>query len=204
MVSVVTPFQSRITIAGSKWGSVVDGTSTSDPCWIEPGAEPPDAAPLQFKDVATCVRADDDAPVPVALFRIEQAPPIQIDVSAMSARNATFAPRIDLLDREYRVVRSIPFSAFQRRGVQYTATVFLNPADNAVALLALVPDATAFGKEDRSTVGQTDIQTIAIPVGAGVVFWNVLSGSETLTRSWLSEVGLFRIVAERYDPAATR
>lgn len=162
------------------------------------GEEEPRTDPFQFNELATCISAADGTPVPVVLFEVGNAPPLQISIRAITDRNALFAPRVDLLSSDFRVLRSIPFSDFQRRGLSFSATFFLNAEDAEVRLIALVPDATAFGKEERSTVGAATTNMVAIPVGAGTVFWNVTTGDEDLTRTWLSEVGPFRIVARPY------
>jgi hypothetical protein len=163
------------------------------------GEEEPRTDPFQFNELATCVNAADGTTVPVVLFEVGNAPPLQISIRAITDGNALFAPRVDLLGSDFRVLRSIPFSEFERRGFSYSTTFFLNAEDAEVRLIALVPDATAFGKEERSTVGAATTHMVAIPVGAGTVFWNVTTGDEELTRTWLSEVGPFRIVARPYQ-----
>lgn len=158
---------------------------------------------IEFNEIAACVRAADGMPVPVALFRVDNTPPLQIEIDVISDRNAVFAPRVDLLGADFQLIRSIPFSEFERRGSRFSTEFFLNNEDAGVKLIALVPDATSVGREDRSTVGASFTNTVAIPVAGGSIFWSYTTGDESLTSSWLSEIGPFMIVA-RPDPTQTR
>lgn len=164
---------------------------------------PRDAAkPMQFGDLAACVRAADGLPFPALVFELDGRVPTQLDVSFLIERNIAFAARVELLTADYQPVRTVPFDAFVRRGYSYTGSVFLNADDANVRRLVLVPDTAAVGREEKSTVGVSNQNMVAVPVPAGIVYFNVSTGSEVTTRSWLSEVGSFVIVARDYQPPA--
>jgi hypothetical protein len=189
----------RFDMAGRSCVASIDQVEPHAIPFVGVGEKEPRNDPFQFNELATCINAADGAPVPVVLFEVGRAPPLQISIQAISDRNILFSPRVDLLDSDFRVLRSIPFSKFERRGFSFSTTFFLNAEDAEVRLIALVPDATAFGKEDRSTVGRVRTNTVGVPVAGGMIFWNVTTGDEDLTRTWLSEVGPFRIVARPYQ-----
>ena len=158
----------------------------------------PQSKPLQFADVAGCAIAEDGVPFPAAVFSLDGRVPTQIDISLLIAEDIAFAARIELLDSDYRVLRSVPFDAFVRRGYSFTGSIFLNSSDNLARVLVMVPDSTAVGRSETSTVGLTQHSTIAVPVAGGVAFAALTTGSEVATRSWLSEIGAFHINARRY------
>lgn len=158
--------------------------------------------PLQFGELAACVRAGDGTPYPALVFAVDGTVPLQVDLAFYIEQDVAFAARIELLTADYRIVRSVPFAALARRGYSYTGSVFLNPADAAVRRLALVPDAAVVGRAEESTIGVSTQTMVAVPVPAGLVYFNVSSGNEVTTRSWLSEVGSFSISATPYQPPA--
>jgi hypothetical protein len=166
--------------------------------------KPKPQPPMQFGSVASCVEAANGEPYPVVVFDVTQQVPVQIDLSLLVADNSAFAARVELLTADYQRVRSVPFSDFVRRGGSFTGSVFLNPIDRDVKLLVLVPDTDAVGTAVATTAGETHVNTVVVPVGAGVVAFNIYSGSERQTRDWLSEVGPFTIQARPYAPPAAR
>ena len=59
--------------------------------------------------------------------------------------------------------------------------------------LALRPDPQAVGASDASVVGMRNT-TAGVFVASGVVYgFSITTGSEVLMRTWLSEVGEFRV-----------
>jgi hypothetical protein len=170
----------------------------------DPNQKPKAQPPMQFGTVASCVEAANGEPYPVVVFDVTQQVPVQIDLSLLVADNSAFAARVELLTADYQRVRSVPFSDFVRRGRSFTGSVFLNPVDRDVKRLVLVPDTDAVGTAMATTAGETHVNTVVVPVGAGVVAFNIYSGSERQTRDWLSEVGPFTIQARPYAPPAAQ
>lgn len=167
--------------------------------WVDPDAARPKAPELvQFKDLAGCVRAGDGLPIPAAVFAVDAPPPLQIDFDIVIEQDIAFAARVDLLTERFELVRSMPFEDFVRRGRQYTGSVFINPGED-IRRIVLVPDSQAVGRVEATTYGVTNTTGMAAPIaGGGVAYFVYNSGSESVSRAWLSEVGPFRIVARPY------
>jgi hypothetical protein len=148
--------------------------------------------PQDFQQAAGCLRSADGQPVPLLLFAVDGQPQ-EIQLEFLMRGQSAFAAAIDLLDGDRRRLRTIAFSELVRRGGSYSGTVFLNPDDNHVRYLALRPDAQAVGASDASVVGMRNT-TAGVFVASGAVYgFSITTGSEVLIRTWLSEVGEFRV-----------
>ena len=148
-----------------------------------------------YADLASCVIADNGEPSPLLLMEVGQQRPVEVQLSLLMREQIALAAQVDLLDRQRRVLRTIPFADFSRRGGAYTGSVFLNEGDAAVAYMLVRPDAQAVGDSDASVTGQTTTTAAAVVAGGVLYAAAFTTGSEVLVRTWLSEVGSFTVRA---------
>ncbi len=155
---------------------------------------------FKFENLARCLLAADGTAVPVAVFQTDGKLPSEIHISLFVGASTAFAAAVDLLDQERRLVRTVPFSQFTRRGSSYTGSIFMNAADSDIRYLVFRPDADSVGGAHSSTAGIRSQVPYVIPIPGGVIYGSVATGSERVMQTWLSEVGTFSIHAEDYAP----
>ena len=149
--------------------------------------------PRSFEQVATCMLAQDGNPVPVVLMTISRDLPLEVQIYLLTRGEIALAASIDLLDGERRLLRTVPFSDFVRRGGAYSGSIFLNRGDDEVRYLLMRPDPDAVGASDASVVGKTNSTPAVFAAGAAIYLVTIRTGSEQLSRTWLSEVGEFSV-----------
>jgi len=152
--------------------------------------------PVEFASVATCYRAAEVAPVPVALYRFDGvAPPSEVSVAVTLSTGGTFAAKVDLLDAQLQPVRSYGFDTFVRRGTQYSLNVFLNDAAKMPSYLLISPDRAQVGKNDTTVGSQTN--AVVFPTGGAFYY-----GTETSSVRPFLEGGLVQVIAQPQTSAA--
>ncbi len=175
--------------------------TVSIPRVLPPASKSKPIAPYEFEQIAGCARSTEGNAVPVAVFQTDGRVPTEIRIVLIVRSSAAFAAAVDLLDADYRRVRTMPFADFLRRGSSYTGTLFLNAGDEAVRFLVFRPDADSVGGSYTTTSGIGQLTPYVIPIPGGVVYGSVSSGVEVTLKTWLSEVGSFSIIAADYQPA---
>ncbi len=106
---------------------------------------------------------------PALLIRLE--PSVQamnLKVISVSGKESTLPARIVLLDEHFSEVRSYPFERFVKRGMNYSTTVFLEPATTVRYLLAR-PDQEWIGKQNQLTQGSRWTAFWATPAVMGTI-----------------------------------
>jgi hypothetical protein len=156
---------------------------------------------VDFQKAASCINAKDGRPVPILLLGLDGKVPSEVNVSIAIRNEAAFASAIDLLDGEFGLVRTVPFSDFTKRGGSYTLSVFLNETEQNVRYLAMRPDKGTVGKTDDSIVGVRNETLIAAVAGSTLYYGNFVTGSEVVARTWHSEVGLLQVMLKDYQPS---
>jgi hypothetical protein len=149
--------------------------------------------PRSFEQVATCMLAQDGNPIPVVLMGVSRELPLEVQVYLLTHREIALAASIDLLDDERRLLRTVPFSDFVRRGGAYSGSIFLNKDDDQVRFLLMRPDPDAVGSSDASVVGKTNTAPAVFAAGSALYLVTIRTGNEALSRTWLSEVGEFSV-----------
>ncbi len=86
-----------------------------------------------------------------------------------------------------------PFSDFVRLGGACSGSIFLNSGDDQVRYLLMRPDPDAVGASDASVVGKAHSTPAVFAAGAAIYLVTIRTGSEQLSRTWLSEVGEFSV-----------
>lgn len=157
---------------------------------------------LAFESLAGCIFAQDGNPLPLAVFALDGQVPTEIHLRFHMGAGVVFAAAGDLLDAEHRLLRSVPFAHFVRRAGAYTGSIFLNPEDAAARYLVLRPDDEAVGRSDQFIEGHSHQTVVSVVAASTLYYASVVTGSESVTRRWLSEVGSFSIWANTYQPPA--
>jgi hypothetical protein len=155
---------------------------TPHAAFVPDPAKPAKAAkPVQFADVGGCLERDGRREG-VALFRIDAVPaPSMATVAMWSDPRGTLAAKVELLDADFRVLRTHPFADFTRRGMQYSLTVFDNAGGDDVRYLLVSPDAAMVGGSDQHLGSQTS----TVFIGTG--YW--MHGSESTVARPLTDAG---------------
>lgn len=156
-----------------------------------------------FEDIAKCLRTTGE-PIPVALFELDGKVPSELHMTLNIKQSGAFAAAIDLLDSEYKFIRTVPFSRFVKRGASYTLTEFINASDANARYIVLRPDTQAFGTNDASIVGSRNQTPFLLVAGAAAYYGTFVTGSEKLASRWLSETGIFSVWIDDYALEATK
>ena len=123
---------------------------------------------IEFADVAQCLSTTAGS-TPLALYAIEAiSPPAQIQISILPSAGGTFAAAVELLDAKFQRIERHPFTAFTRRGSEYSLSLFVN--DAVPAYVMLVPDDAQVGKRE-TMVGSINNQII-VPAGPMLFLFN--------------------------------
>jgi hypothetical protein len=156
-----------------------------------------------FEGIAECLKTKGE-PIPVALFKLDGTVPSELHMVVNIEKSGAFAAAIDLLDLEYKFLRTVPFSHFVKRGASYTLTEFINANDAKARYVVLRPDAQAFGTNDASVVGSRNETPFLLVAGAVAYYGSFVTGSEKLASRWLSETGKFSVWVDDYALEATK
>ena len=156
---------------------------------------------VDFQKAASCIQAGDGQPVPVLLLGLDGKVPSEVNLTVAIVSEVAFASAVDLLDADKRIVRTVGFEQFSKRGGSYTLTLFLNESDANVRFLALRADTSKVGSADESLVGVTNTTPLVVAAGSSLFFSNFVTGSEVVSRAWLSEVGRLKVQLRDYQPA---
>lgn len=159
---------------------------------------------VDFQKAASCIAAKDGKPVPLIVLALDGKVPSEIGFTIGIHRGSTFAAAIDVLDADFKLLKSIPFEQFTRRGSSYTLSLFLNEADAAARHLVLRPDSGTVGSADQSIIGKRNETFIAVVAGSALYYGNFVTGSEVVTNTWHSEVGRLEVVLKDYQPAVLK
>jgi hypothetical protein len=174
------PPMRSVDVSGDCVGAIA--ALTAHPAFVPDPAKPRvGPKPAQFADFAGCLERDGQREG-VALFRIDAVPaPSMATVTMWSDARGTLAAKVELLDAEYRVVKTHPFGDFTRRGMQYTLTVFANAGGPDVRYLLVSPDASRVGESDQHMGNQ--VSTVFIGTGY------YMHGAETTVARPLGDAG---------------
>ena len=156
-----------------------------------------------FEDIAKCLKTKGE-PIPVALFELDGKVPSELHMTLDIRQSGAFAAALDLLDGEYKFIRTVPFSRFVKRGASYTLTEFINASDANARYIVLRPDTQAFGTNDASVVGSRNETPFLLVAGAAAYYGSFVTGSEKLASRWLSETGVFSVWIDDYALEATK
>lgn len=155
---------------------------------------------VDFQKAASCITAKDGKPIPLIILGLDGKVPSEIGFNIAIHRGSTFAAAIDVLDGEFKLLKSVPFEQFTRRGSSYTLSLFLNDSDAAARHLVLRPDSGTVGSADQSITGKRNETFIAVVAGSALYYGNFVTGSEVVTNTWHSEVGRLEVVLKDYQP----
>ena len=161
---------------------------------------PKAALKLNFQSAAGCISTQDGTPLPIVLLGLDGKVPSQLDFLIQIKNEVAFAAAIDLIDPDGRLVRTIPFADFSKRGGSYTYTLFLNASDAKVRQLALRPDSNIVGQTDKSITGKRIENPFLLVAGSVAFYGTFTTGSEVVARAWLSEVGNIHVRLSDYAP----
>ncbi len=150
-----------------------------------------------FEEIAKCLKTKGE-PIPVALFELDGKVPSELHMTLNIRQSGAFAAAMDLLDGEYKFIRTVPFSRFVKRGASYTLTEFINASDAKARYIVLRPDTQAFGTNDVSVVGSRNETPFLLVAGAAAYYGSFVTGSEKLASRWLSETGTFSVWIDDY------
>jgi hypothetical protein len=156
---------------------------------------------LDFQAQASCLTARNGNPIPMLVLGLDGKVPSQIDIGIGIEKQIAFAAAVDVLDQDYKRIRKVPFADFLKRGGSYTLTIFLNQSDAAARYLVLRPDAKEVGEADESLVGVRNDTPIFIVAGGALYGGSFATGSEVVTKTWMSEVGKLSVLLTDYAPA---
>jgi hypothetical protein len=164
----------------------------------------PKALRLDFQKQAGCIKAKNGNPVPMLLLGLDGKVPSQVDVGINIEKEIAFAAAVDVLDGNYKRLRTVPFADFVKRGAAYTLTIFLNESDADARYLVLRPDAQEVGDADESLVGKRNETLILLVAGGAVYSGTFATGSEVITKTWMSEVGRLSVTLTDYSPTVLK
>ncbi len=150
---------------------------------------------LRFEKVATCLRSDNGGALPLVLMDLGPPAALEVQVNLIMRSEVVLAAAIDLLDAERRLIRSVPFERFVRRGGAYSGSIFLNEKDADVRYLVLRPDPDAVGGKNESISGVAQTFSAVFVSGGTLYAVNSVTRSEAVLRNWLSEIGDFQVRA---------
>ena len=156
-----------------------------------------------FEEIAKCLKTKGE-PIPVAVFELDGKVPSELHMTLNIRQSGAFAAAIDLLDRDYKFIRTVPFSRFVKRGASYTLTEFINASDANARYVILRPDTQAFSTNDASVVGSRNETPFLLVAGAAAYYGTFVTGSEKLASRWLSETGIFSVWIDDYALESTK
>ncbi len=166
------------------------------PAHVLPAPQGTRASTLEFDigaDASCVAQAGEPGRVYVVVQLPEMAEPYIMDVISMAQGEATFSPRLRVLNAAGHVVSEKPRSGFRHRGTSLRAGMQMQPAYRT---LVIESDTEGLGQGTDHIVPRTDMY--AVPVGPVVLFTRHGREDAVQTRNALN--GRMRILA-RYFPA---
>jgi hypothetical protein len=151
---------------------------------------------LDLKSQAGCLKLENGMELPA--FLLELPPfefPYAIRMEAPMGGGTYLLPRIDILDAEFKSVRTFPAARFKRRGIEMSLEVFINPSN--------APERYVLIYADPDHLGEQDLQTTSVSkmlfVGTGFF---IAGDDKTTARHSASEGKLtVSLVGEQRDRA---
>jgi hypothetical protein len=146
---------------------------------------------------APCLLVGDLA-LPAGLFELPAwEGPYSIRIESL-VRGTYVLPRIDMLDGEHRVLRTLEHDDFTRRGASVSTQMFLNDANANERYLLIYPDPSQLGRQETQTRGGTG----AAYTGFGMLFY----GTDQTTTVQAVERGelVFTLIGERWEKKQPR
>ena len=158
---------------------------------------------VKIHETATCVREGDQAR-PVLLYSLSKVPvPGELSVTVeaaghmMGGEAAVFAPSVRVLDAQRRTLKRYTLGDFDRRGMVYTLTAFLNDPATRDGYLLIEPDAEQVGRETLQRVGVNQ----SVTVTTGFLWFTVVNGDEMQRTAIFTDVGRVMVQANAHQPA---
>lgn len=143
---------------------------------------------------APCLRVG-DLPLPAGLFELPAwEGPYSIRIESL-VRGTYVLPRIDMLDAEHRVLRTLAHDHFTRRGASVSTQLFVNDANARERFLLIYPDPSQLGRQETQTRGGMG----SAYTGVGMLFY----GTDQTTTVQAVERGelVFALIGERWEKA---
>jgi hypothetical protein len=110
---------------------------------------------LDLKSQAGCLKLESGIQLPAFLLEL---PPFEstyaLRMEAPMGDGTYLLPRIDILDSEFKSLRTFPAERFKRRGIEMSLEVFVN-SSNATERYVLI-------YADPEHIGQQDLQTTSV------------------------------------------
>ncbi len=139
-----------------------------------------------------CLLTADGKSVPALLIRIDPiTQPVNLKLTSVSGKESTLPAHVAILDAKFEEIKTYAFEHFNKRGADYTTTVFLNPSDTVRYLLA-TPDVEWIGRQNQTTQGRrwTTIWS------TGVLTGTISNGTEDRRSIPFSVFGTLRLEPE--------
>jgi hypothetical protein len=110
--------------------------------------------PLKFASDASCLNLGDGKQTGALLVRLGNASKTgNVKVTVYTVKEQTLPAKVDVLDVGFKPLKSYSFDRFTQRGMNYSHTVFADPAGNA-AFILISPDVDWLGRTHQTTSGE--------------------------------------------------
>lgn len=130
------------------------------PQWVfaadkpEKGSRELNGKSLKFVSDASCLNLGDGKQTGALLVRLgKTSKTSNVKVTVFTVKEQTLPAKVDVLDGDFRPVKSYSFDRFTQRGMNYSHTVFADPAGQ-VAFILVSPDVDWLGRAHQTTAGE--------------------------------------------------
>lgn len=109
---------------------------------------------LRFASDASCLNLGDGKQTGALLVRLGRTSKASnVKVTVFTVKEQTLPAKIDVLDAEFKPLKSYSFDRFTQRGMNYSHTIFADPAGQA-AFFLVSPDVDWLGRAHQTTAGE--------------------------------------------------
>ena len=110
--------------------------------------------PLKFASSASCLKLGDGNQTGALLVRLGRTSKTSnVRVTVFTVKEQTLPAKVDVLDDGFVPLKSYSFDRFTQRGMNYSFTVFADPAGHA-AFILVSPDADWLGRTHETKAGE--------------------------------------------------
>jgi hypothetical protein len=151
---------------------------------------------IDLKSQAGCLKLENGIELPAILLALPTFDaPYAIRMEAPMGSGNYLLPRVDMLDTEFKSLRSFGAERFKRRGTEVSLEVFINSSNASERFLLIYADPEHLGEQDQRTTSESKM----VFVGTGFF---IAGDDKTTARHSASEGKLtVSLVGEQWDRA---
>jgi hypothetical protein len=149
---------------------------------------------LELKGTAGCLRLESGMELPAVLLELPPLDsPYSIRIAAPTQGSVYLQPRIEMLDAQYRPLRSYGAERLKRRGMEVSLEVFMNATNAAERFVLLYADPEHLADTDHKTTSESR----PVFVGTGFV---ILGDDKTVALRSVTEGAVtVKLLGEQWE-----